>query len=67
MELTVNDRRFVLISCHTAGYLPSDLEQVLQRALGSDHDGKFEVGGLAIRAADGRQLPCGIAARWCRE
>ena len=65
MELTVQDRRFVLLSCHTSGYLPSDLEQILDRALGSERTGKIEAGGLAVRAADGRQLPCGIAARWC--
>ena len=64
MELTVQDRRFVLLSCHTSGYLPSDLEQILDRALGSERTGKIEAGGLAVRAADGRQLPCGIAARW---
>lgn len=67
MELTTHDRRFVLLSCHTTGYLPSDLEQILVRAVGSNHRGTLEAGGLAIRSEDGRQLPCGIAARWSKE
>lgn len=67
MQLTTNDRRFILISCHTTGYLPHDLEQKLRLALGSGHGGTFESGGLAIRANDGRQLPCGIAVRWSKK
>jgi hypothetical protein len=67
MELTEHDRRFILISCHTEGYVPAELEQKLQRALGSSSPGTFESGGLAIRAADSRPLPSGVAVRWCRE
>jgi len=67
MELTEHDRRFILISCHTEGYEPADLEQKLRRALGSRHGGAFESGGLAIRAADERPLHCGIAVRWRKE
>jgi 23S rRNA (cytosine1962-C5)-methyltransferase len=64
MELTAQDRRFLLLSCHTTGYLPADLERILRNAVGDRHGGTMQAGGLAIRAADGRQLPSGIAVRW---
>jgi 23S rRNA (cytosine1962-C5)-methyltransferase len=63
MELTADDRRFILMSSHTTGYVPSDLERIVSKALGN-HGGKLDAGGLAIRAVDGRQLPSGIALRW---
>jgi 23S rRNA (cytosine1962-C5)-methyltransferase len=63
MELTREDPRFILLSSHTTGYLPNDLQQILAEALGKRR-GRLESGGLAIRAADGRQLPSGIAVRW---
>ncbi len=62
-ELIAQDRRFILLSCHTKGYVPADLQRILKTAY-PDLKGKIEAGGLAIRSADGRNLPCGIAARW---
>lgn len=64
MELTEQDRRFVLLSCHSSGYLPSDLQELLTGVVGDLRGRKVEAGGLAIKSADGRQLPSGIAARW---
>ncbi len=61
VELTEQDRRFILMSCHTAGYVPADLQKILREAF--PVDGAIQAGGLAIRAADGRNLPCGVAAR----
>jgi 23S rRNA (cytosine1962-C5)-methyltransferase len=61
-ELTEQDRRFILMSCHTTGYVPADLQKTLRD--GFPVDGPIQAGGLAIRAADGRNLPCGVAARW---
>ena len=50
------------MSCHTAGYVPADLQKILRKAF--PVDGAIQAGGLAIRATDGRNLPCGVAARW---
>lgn len=63
-ELTAHDRRFLLLSCHTTGVDPSDLESMLHDSMGNLSHGKMESGGLAIQAADGRQMPSGIATRW---
>ncbi len=61
-ELTRHDRRFILLSCHTTGYVPADLKRILKEA--KITKGKIQAGGLAVRSVDGRNLPSGIAARW---
>jgi len=63
-DLTAADRRFLLLSCHTTGVDPSDLERMLEDAMGDLSHGKMESGGLAIQSTDGRQMPAGIATRW---
>ncbi|REJ66412.1 MAG: SAM-dependent methyltransferase [Planctomycetota bacterium] len=63
-ELTVADRRFVLLSCHTTGIEPADLERMLRDSMGGLRNGVMESGGLALQTIDGRQMPAGIATRW---
>jgi 23S rRNA (cytosine1962-C5)-methyltransferase len=63
-ELTAHHRRFILLSCHTTGYVPADLVQILQDGFGGLDSHPVHAGGLAVRSTDGRNLPSGIAARW---
>ncbi len=63
VELTGGNLKFALLSCHTTGYMPHNLENMLRDALYGRRGIKIEAGGLAIPCADGRHLPGGIAAR----
>ena len=64
MEITDEHRRFMLLSCHSTGIYPQEIQKYLTDALGDLRGGKVESGGLAIPCADGRQLYCGVATRW---
>ena len=63
-EITQDNRRFMLLSCHSTSFLPKDVEKLLTDSLGDLRGGKTETGGMAISSADGRPLYCGVAARW---
>ncbi len=62
-ELTRTDRRFVLLTCHTPGLGPGELQTMLARALGEPR-ARVEAGEQALVAANGRRLPSGAFARW---
>jgi 23S rRNA (cytosine1962-C5)-methyltransferase len=62
-ELTAGRRQFMLLTCHTPGFDPERLLQMMTDALGNDA-GMVAARGLTIRSADGRQLPSGVVARW---
>lgn len=63
-ELTSERRAFVLLTCHTPGIGPAELEAYLADGI----FGRCGFGGraseLPLLAADGRKLTCGAVARW---
>ncbi|MGH7193872.1 MAG: SAM-dependent methyltransferase, partial [Candidatus Saccharimonadales bacterium] len=61
-RLTADERRFVLLTCHTPGFGPSALGGLLSQALGDDN---IETAGLQLSTSAGQRLPCGAMARWC--
>jgi len=63
-ELTAGRRRFMLLTCHTPGYGPPRLEEMMADALEEAEGGTIEAGELTIRAATGRQMPGGVVVQW---
>jgi 23S rRNA (cytosine1962-C5)-methyltransferase len=61
-RLTGPRRQFMLLSCHTPGFSPSRLGELLAEALGPA--GRITVGPLVLRSVDGRELPSGAVAKW---
>ncbi len=59
--LTLGRPRFLLLSCHTPGFTPARLHDLLLAALGA---GKIQVQPLRLLTASGRGLSAGVAARW---
>ncbi|HXT57190.1 MAG TPA: class I SAM-dependent methyltransferase [Pirellulales bacterium] len=59
-ELTAADRRFVLLSCHSPGFGPDELERLMAQAFGENN---IETGEMFVRTTSGRRLPCGAVAR----
>lgn len=64
-ELTDGRPEFMLLTCHTPGYSPDTLREMLLEALGGE--GIVRAEPLTIRSAAGRELPSGVVARWKRE
>lgn len=63
-ELTSPQRAFVLLSCHSPGYGPAELEACLAEAIFGRCGAGAKARQLAIRSADGRKLASGVVARW---
>lgn len=66
-ELTAGRRRFMLLTCHTPGFDPQRLSQMMTEALGDTDHGTCAAQQLTIRAATGREMPSGVAVRWSSE
>lgn len=62
-KLTEGRRRYILLTCHTPGYGPEQLREMLNEAC-EDTAGKISAGPLTIRSIDGRKMPSGMFARW---
>lgn len=63
-RLLSDDALFVLFSCHTAGFTPTVMENLLGQLL-ADRPGSIECGEMFLRgAADTLPLPNGTWARW---
>lgn len=56
---------FLLLSCHSAGFSPRVLEQLLAEVV-PVAEGELEVGEMVVPQEDGRCLPSGFFARWRR-
>jgi 23S rRNA (cytosine1962-C5)-methyltransferase len=56
--------RFLLLSCHTAGFTSREAHDLLSSA--AEGAGRVTVEPIELSSCQGRQLPCGIAARWQR-
>jgi 23S rRNA (cytosine1962-C5)-methyltransferase len=63
-QLTAGRRRFMLLTCHTPGFGPDRLKGIVADALSETDEGTVTAGQLTIRSASGRELPCGVVARW---
>ncbi len=60
-QLTSGRRRFILLTCHTPGYEPQRLSELLAEAC--DNTAGIAAGRLTIRSIDGRDMPSGMFAR----
>ena len=61
-RLTAGRRRYILLTCHTPGFGPERLEEMLEEACGDD--GNVSAGPLTVRSIDGREMPSGVFACW---
>lgn len=62
-ELSRDRLSFVLLTCHSPGYGPLQLEQQLEKAFGSSALARVESKQLALTTREGRSLPSGVVAR----
>jgi 23S rRNA (cytosine1962-C5)-methyltransferase len=65
-ELTAGRPEFMLLTCHTPGYDAEQLSEMVKEHCFPVPMGWMEAKPLAIRAADGRELPSGVVLRWKR-
>ncbi len=63
-QLTKSQRAFILLSCHSPGFGPAELEALLADAIFGHCQGGVVARPLSLVAADGSDLPCGAVARW---
>ncbi len=63
-ELTAAGRRLIVLTCHTPGYGPARLAEMLSAAAANGPPGRVQAEPLWLSAADGRRLPCGAMAAW---
>jgi 23S rRNA (cytosine1962-C5)-methyltransferase len=74
-ELTAGRRQFVVLTCHTPGFSPARLRDMLGEALAvaapppgrAAGPGTVTARQLTLRAASGRELPGGVVVRWSVE
>jgi 23S rRNA (cytosine1962-C5)-methyltransferase len=65
-ELTAGRRRFMLLTCHTPGFDPARLKDMMSAAPDPDDNGVVIARQLTLRSAAGCELPCGVVVRWQR-
>jgi 23S rRNA (cytosine1962-C5)-methyltransferase len=61
-QLTLPRRRFLLLTCHTPGFSPERLRELVAEALGGA--GRLTARPLVLRTAAGRELSAGVVVRW---
>ncbi|MBN2578174.1 MAG: class I SAM-dependent methyltransferase [Pirellulales bacterium] len=65
-QLTAGRRRFVLLTCHTPGYNPERLAEMVGEHFADESNVTLKVHPLRLRSSTGRELPAGVAGRWLR-
>lgn len=65
-ELTEGQRAFMLLTCHSPGFEPPEVEAILADAVFGTCQAGATAQLLTISCGDGRQLPSGVVARWPR-
>lgn len=65
-QLTAGRIQFIVLTCHTPGFDAPVLSDILCDHFFSSPMGWMKGGPLAVEAADGRELPCGVVVRWKR-
>ncbi len=63
-ELTAPDRLFFLLTCHTTGFGPAELEAFLADCVFGACSAGARAAKVVLKTTDGRQMPSGAAARW---
>ena len=63
-RLTSQSRTFLLLSCHSPGFGPSELEAYLADAVFGGCQAGATAETLYLEGSDGRKLPSGVVARW---
>ncbi|MEK7850263.1 MAG: class I SAM-dependent methyltransferase [Deltaproteobacteria bacterium] len=64
-ELLSDDPRFILLSCHSPGFTPLVLQNLLAEMM-KGYIGALSCGEMTILEATGRLLPSGAYARWSK-
>jgi 23S rRNA (cytosine1962-C5)-methyltransferase len=65
-ELMRDERRFVVLTCHSPGYKAPELEATLTDALFGRCGQGVKANPLSLRTVEGSSLNCGVVARWGR-
>jgi 23S rRNA (cytosine1962-C5)-methyltransferase len=63
-ELTVENRAFMLVTCHSPGIGPAELAAYLSDGVFGHCGQPPAAGELFLETAEGRKLPSGVFARW---
>lgn len=63
-KLTAKRRTFMLMTCHTPGWGPAELEACLADGVFGHCQSGVRAYPLEARSSDGRTLPSGVVARW---
>ncbi len=63
-ELTEAQRAFVLLTCHSPGFGPAELQAYLSSVFIGNCQGGVTTKRLFLRTNDGRKLQSGVVARW---
>lgn len=64
VELVAGKCQFLLLTCHTPGYEAEQLSDMLKEQFSIESGNSIVAKPLAIRTADGREMPSGAVARW---
>ncbi|MBI2479366.1 MAG: class I SAM-dependent methyltransferase [Planctomycetia bacterium] len=65
-KLTEGQRAFMLLTCHSPGFEPPEVEAILADAVFGTCQAGATARPLTVPCTDGRQLPSGVLARWPR-
>ncbi len=63
-ELTAGRPRFVVLTCHTPGFSPIAMRELLETAFGAAASADIDARPLMLAASTGQTLPSGVVARW---
>lgn len=63
-ELTCDQRAFFLLTCHSPGFGPAELQAMLSTCLFGHCGPRIAARTLYLATAAGRRMNCGVAARW---
>ncbi|MCA9121578.1 MAG: class I SAM-dependent methyltransferase [Planctomycetaceae bacterium] len=65
-QLTQGHRAFMLLTCHSPGFDPPEVEAILADAVFGSCQAGATAKALTVSCIDGRKLPSGVVARWPR-
>jgi len=66
-RLTQQQRAFMLLTCHSPGFGPAELEAMLNDSVGGSCQAGAMARPLCLAAGDGRRLACGAVVRWAQD
>lgn len=61
--ILAREPRVIVLTCHTPGFTPIVLRELLEDAFGRGRALRYEGGELTVRSASGRELPSGVFCR----